>query len=146
MDKSRVNGEGFVNQNRTSVEKGIHKSLLCSYYESGKTGHERGLSDGTGLVVSGGQMTLDQIIEGVEYGLLIGRFSGGIPGASGDLSGLAKNSYLIESGKIVCAVKECMINGNLADMLHSIRALSSEIVCNGSSCLPYIAVDGVTMQ
>lgn len=40
---------------------------------------------------------------------------------------------------------ETMINGNLADMLKNIVSISKETVEDGTSVLPYIAVDGIVI-
>jgi PmbA protein len=44
------------------------------------------------------------------------------------------------------AVSETMLSGNLACMLNKLRAISRETVSDGSSVMPYIAVDGVTIS
>ena len=76
----------------------------------------------------------------------MGRFSGGQPSSNGDFSGVAKNSFLIENGKIGPALSETMIAGNLADMLNHLRAVSREQVADGMSVLPYMAFDGITIS
>ncbi|HZK29555.1 MAG TPA: metallopeptidase TldD-related protein, partial [Clostridia bacterium] len=77
---------------------------------------------------------------------LVGRFSGGNPGTSGDFSGVAKNTFLIENGEVKDALSETMVSGNLADLLVNIRAISSELVKDGSSVLPWIAFNGVVVS
>ena len=79
-------------------------------------------------------------------GLLIGGFSGGQPSTNGEFSGVAKNSFLIENGKICRAVTETMINGNLAGMLQRVRGISKETDDSGVFSLPYLAVDGIVIS
>ena len=74
------------------------------------------------------------------------RFSGGAPAPSGEYSGVAKNAFLIEHGKVTCALTETMISGCVPDMLNNIRAVSSDLLKDGSVSLPYIAFDGVTIS
>ena len=74
------------------------------------------------------------------------RFSGGEPSPSGEFSGVAKNSFLIENGKLVTALTETMISGCIADMLKTVRAISSEVLRDGTCSLPFIAFDGVTVS
>jgi len=62
---------------------------------------------------------------------------------SGDFSGVAKNCFLIEKGEIKEALSETMVNGNLAEFLMNIKALSKEVVKDGSSVLPWVAIEGV---
>ena len=98
------------------------------------------------MVIASGDKTLDEIIAGIEKGILVGRFSGGDPAQNGDFSGVAKNSFLIENGKITGAVSETMISGNLAEMLNNLVAISKERVADGYSVLPYAAFDGITVS
>ena len=68
------------------------------------------------------------------------------PNAKGDFSGVAKNSFLVENGKITKALRETMINGNLADLFKSIIAISEETTVNGGCVLPSIAFSGITVS
>ena len=69
---------------------------------------------------------MDEIIASVDKGILMGSFSGGEPGTNREFSGVAKNSFLIENGKITKAITETMVNGNLGDMFGKIREVSKE--------------------
>ena len=82
----------------------------------------------------------------MKRGLIVGGFSGGHPGANGEISGVAKNSFYIEDGKIKGAVMETMINGNLADIFQNVSAVSEELVCDGTSVLPYMACEGMIIS
>ena len=97
-------------------------------------------------VVDAGETKLADMIASVENGLLLNRFSGGNPGANGDFSGVAKNSFLIKNGKIAGAVSETMISGNIARLLSDIRAVSAERVTDGSQIVPWVQVAGVTIS
>ncbi|MBQ3664082.1 MAG: TldD/PmbA family protein, partial [Clostridia bacterium] len=115
-------------------------------YASNKLHLPRGGNDSFSLVMAPGDKTLDEIVSSIEKGILVGRFSGGQPSSNGDFSGVAKNSFLIENGKIGPALSETMISGNLADMLFRLRDVSSELVEDGMSVLPYAAFDGITVS
>ena len=103
-------------------------------------------SSGGNIAVKPGDKPFAALISGIERGVLVCRFSGGEPANNGDFSGVAKNSFLIENGKITAPVSETMISGNMAEMLNAIRGFSKETVCDGSSVLPYAAFDGVTVS
>ena len=122
------------------------ESFALSLYAANKTGNSRAKNASGALVIAPGDADLDSMIKGIERGLIVGRFSGGEPGASGDFSGVAKNSFLIENGKITGPVSETMINGNLAALMKNVRAISAETVCDGTSVLPYAAFEGVTVS
>ena len=90
--------------------------------------------------------SLEEIIKSIDKGIIIGRFSGGQPASNGDFSGVAKNSFYVENGEIKYAVSETMINGNMADAFNNLRAISSDVVCDGDNVLPYVAFDGLTIS
>ncbi len=142
----RGTDDGFRSENVTVLEKGILKTHLLNLYAANKTGRPVTKNTGFDLVVEPGCMSLDEIIASVDRGLLIGGFSGGQPGVNGEFSGVAKNSFLIEHGKITCAVTETMISGNLGEAFGHIRGISSELCCNGSAVVPYIAMDGIVIS
>ena len=142
----RYTGEGFVAEDYTVLEKGVLKALPISLYVANRTGNLRAKNSGGSMIVAPGGQSLETIIAGIPRGLLVGRISGGEPGANGEFSMVAKNSFLIEDGRITDAVSETMINGNLAEMLQNVRAVSAETVCDGASVLPWAAFDGVTIS
>jgi len=141
----RYTSEGFVSEPYFFIKDGVLESFMLSLYAANKTGLERAKNASFSLMMEPGETALDDIIAGIERGLLVGRFSGGEPGASGDFSGVAKNSFLIENGKVTRPVSEVMISGNLADMLKNVRAISKETVSDGGGVLPYAAFDGITI-
>ena len=101
---------------------------------------------GSDLVVEPGDKSFEELVKSIDKGLLLGGFSGGQPGANGEFSGVAKNSFLIENGKIKCAVTETMVNGNLGEALNHIHGISKELICDGGSVVPYIALDGIVIS
>lgn len=142
----RVTSDLFVSEDYDFIKDGVLQCFPLSLYASNKTGFDRAKNSSGALIVPAGDVSLDELIAGVEKGLLLGRFSGGQPGTNGDFSGVAKNSFLIENGKVADAVSEIMINGNLADLLMNLRGISKERVADGACLLPYAAFDGVTIS
>ncbi len=142
----RFTGEGFRSENYDIIRDGVLESFMLSGYVANKTGLPRAKNSSYAIVMKPGETPYADIIAGIERGILVGRFSGGEPGTSGDFSGVAKNSFLIENGKITCALSETMISGNLGDLLKNVAAISSEVVCDGATVLPYAAFGGVTVS
>lgn len=142
----RFSAEGYLSEDFTFIENGILKQFCLSDYASRKTGLSRAPNQSTSFVVQGGDASVESIISSIERGILIGRVSGGQPSTNGDFSAVAKNAFLIEKGKIAHALNETMINGNLAELLLNVRALSSDIVKDGSSVLPWVAFDNVLIS
>lgn len=143
---SHITGEGYPAENFDVIRDGKLTSFALSQYGANKTGGKRAGNSSWNLCVPAGEKSLDQIIAGIEKGVLVMRFSGGQPAPSGEFSGVAKNSFLIENGKISGALAETMISGSVPEMLNNIRAVSSDLLKDGSVSLPYIAFDGVTIS
>ena len=142
----RATSNGFRTEEVTLIDKGILKTHWLSLYGSNKTGRPVVKNTGSDLVVAPGDKTLGDLISSVDRGLILGGFSGGQPGTNGEFSGVAKNSFLIENGKVKCAVTETMVNGNLGEAFRHIRGISKELLCDGESVVPYIAVDGIVIS
>ena len=142
----RATANGFRTEEVTLIDKGVLKTHWLSLYGSNKTGRPVVKNTGSDLVVEPGDKTLEELIASVDKGLILGGFSGGNPGTNGEFSGVAKNSFLIKNGKVKCAVTETMVNGNLAEAFRHIRGISREVLCNGRSVVPYIAVDGIVIS
>ncbi|MGI6358437.1 MAG: TldD/PmbA family protein [Bacillota bacterium] len=141
-----VTPDGFAAENVTLIERGVLKSFMLSLYGSKKTKLERAKNAGQCWVVEPGDKQLEQIIAGVKRGILVARYSGGNPSANGDFSGVAKNSYYIEDGKVVYPLNETMLSGNLAELFRNIKEISSEVVDFGFAILPYVQSSGVTIS
>ncbi|HHX21683.1 MAG TPA: TldD/PmbA family protein, partial [Clostridiales bacterium] len=61
-------------------------------------------------------------------------------------SGVAKNTFLIEDGKIAGTVNETMISGNLADVFNNIAGISKQRNSDGMFLLPWMAFNGITIS
>ena len=138
--------DGFRSKDYTVIENGILKSFAVSQYTSNKTGIERAANTSMSLVVEPGDISFEEMVKGVKKGLIVGAVSCGYPGTNCEISGVAKNAFLIEDGEIKGAVKETMISGNLIDMFNNVKAVSKEQICSGYTVIPYIQVAGVTIS
>lgn len=143
---SRTTGEGFRAEDFDIIRNGKLNAFYLGLYAANKLKLPRGKNDSFNVVVASGDTPIADIIASIDKGILVGRFSGGQPSSNGDFSGVAKNSFLIEHGKIGPALSETMISGNLADMLMRVRDISSDQVADGMSVLPYMAFDGITIS
>jgi len=142
----RATSNCFLSEPVTLIDKGVLKTHWLSLYAANKTGRPVVKNTGFDLIIEPGDKSYDEILASIDKGIILGRFSGGSPGANGEFSGVAKNSFLIENGKIKCAVAEAMISGNLGDVVKNIRGISKELFCDGGSVVPYIAVDGIVIS
>jgi len=143
----RFTGDGYESRDADFICGGVLASFALSLYGSNKTGRPRAQNTAFGNIeVAAGNTPLKEIIKGVDRGILLNRFSGASPGPSGDVSGVAKNSFLIENGVVTDALKETMISFNILDIIKNIPAISSERCSNGVSVLPWCCFDGVTIS
>ncbi|HHX71808.1 MAG TPA: TldD/PmbA family protein [Clostridiales bacterium] len=139
-------GDGYIAQNMNIIENGVLKNFTLSRYGAAKTGKARSANTGGYYVVEPGTKTKEELLASIPKGLLLNRFSGGSPGTNGDFTGVAKNSFLIENGKVTDAVSEVMVSGNLATMLKNITGISVETINDGNSILPWIKVSGIVIS
>ena len=146
VNGERGTGDGFRSEDVTVIDKGVLKTHLLNLYASKKTGRPVVKNTSFDMVVDPGDTPLAEMIASVDRGLILGGFSGGQPGTNGEFSGVAKNSFLIENGKIKNAVTETMVNGNLGEIVKRIRAVSKELCADGGMVMPYIAVDGIVIS
>jgi len=139
-----ITGDGYKAENLTIVDSGRLNSYLLGQYGANKTGLPRAINGGGCYIVEPGHDTFEDLIDQVEQGVLINRFSGGRPSDRGEFSGVAKNSYYIKDGKVQFPIKETTVSGNMNDLLQNIQSISSERINSGSSVYPWIRVSGVT--
>ena len=142
----RYTGDGFKTEDLPIIEKGILKNFTIGLYAAKKTRKPVSKNSSRDYVINGGKTPLEDMIKSVKKGLIVGGFSGGQPSTNGEFSGVAKNSYYIENGEIKGAVSEIMINGNLGKALMNIKALSKELLADGSMVAPYALIDGIVVS
>jgi PmbA protein len=141
-----ITNDGYRVEDLTVIDQGVLKSFLVSRFGSRKTGIPRSKNYGGAFVIEPGNQSLEEIITSIDKGILMGALSGNQPDSSGEITGVAKTSFLIENGKIKEAINETMISCNLLDIFKNIRSISKEQICNGYNKLPYIAFDGVVIS
>lgn len=150
--------EGQPCTKQALIEAGVLQSYLYNAYAAHvegrtSTGHARGSARGVpGLgthalsVRAGGGGDRNALLQALGRGLFVQRFSGTVDAASGDFSGVAKSARWVEGGRVVRAVREMLISGNLYRLLPEIRALSSERErLSGSALCPYALVEGISV-
>ena len=103
-------------------------------------------SIGEGWELLPGTTPLDELIASVPRGAVVDRLSMGSPAPNGDFSGVIKNSFLIEGGRLGDALAETMISGNVARMLLDVVAVSAERIDSGSQALPWVRISGLNFS
>ena len=138
--------DGFSAENVKLIENGVLKSHMLNLYVAKKTGRPVTMNSSYNVVIEPGETPYADMLAKLDKGLIVGGFSGGEPGANGEFSGVAKNSFYVENGKIQGAVSEVMISGNLESLFVNLIDLSSELLSDGSMAAPYMMTDGVVIS
>ncbi|MBS3781217.1 MAG: TldD/PmbA family protein [Candidatus Thermoplasmatota archaeon] len=129
--------EGLPTPPINMIKEGNLKNFYHNSYTANKegkesTGHASGGPDQppkigpSNLVVTTGKKSRNELVEEIDKGILVNRFSGNIDPVTGDLSGAVKGGYMIENGEKKFPVKETMISGNIFEMLTNITGISKE--------------------
>ena len=142
-------GEGTPSQRTPLFERGVLKNYLFDLQTAGimkvkSTGNgSRGFSSqpspgNSNVIVETGNMPLAAMIKDIKYGVLVDQVLGG--GQSNVLAGeFSVNidlGYLIENGKIVGRVKDCMFAGNVFEVFNNIIAIGDKAEWHGSTKVP----------
>lgn len=133
-----ITEDGFPAENIDIIENGVLTNHLLSLYGANKVNRTRSGNQGGVMTIEPGDTPFDELIAGIEKGIIIGRISGGQPSPNGDFSGIAKNSFLIENGKITDAISEAMVTFNIFEVLKDIDTLSKERHDAGMFQVPYV--------
>ena len=149
LDSRILNGprlsDGYLSYNQDIIKNGKLTAFALNEYAALKTGLPRAGATGN-MVIAPGASSVSELTSKIERGILINRFSGGSMAPNGDFSGVAKNSFLIENGKVAGAVAETMVSGNMLEMLFNVGGISAETDCGGGSVIPWAVFNGVVIS
>jgi PmbA protein len=135
--------DGFVAPPVELLREGRLLTLTPSLYGSRKTGLPHVPLAAAGWELAAGTTPLAEVVAGVPRGAVVGRLSMGMPAANGNFSGVIKNSFLIEGGRVGTALSEVMVSGNMAQMLRDVVAVSAERLDTGDTLLPWVRIAGL---
>ena len=141
-----ITQDGFRARREDFIQNGVLSSFALSLYGARKTGGVRAGNTGETVMLPPGEIDYEALVGGVECGILLGRFSGGYPSDNGDFSGVAKNSFLIENGRVTRPIAETMVAGNLAEMFRQVRGASKETLSFGAGAYPWLCADGLVVS
>jgi PmbA protein len=139
---SPVTPDAFVAPASRLLDAGRLTQLAPSFYGSRKTGvAHTPVAEGWELLP--GATPLAEMLAAVPRGALVDRLSMGEPAPNGDFSGVVKNSFAIDGGRVGDALAETMVSGNVARMLLDVVAVSAERIDSGSQALPWVRIGGL---
>ncbi|MCD6443772.1 TldD/PmbA family protein [Candidatus Bathyarchaeota archaeon] len=152
LASSKADGEGSPRRTTVVIEDGILKAFINNTFTARllnmeETGNAAGLLDvaPSNTVVKPGDYDVEEMVCETDVGLYVGRLSGHIRFEDGLISGTAKQAFLIKNGERRYPVTECMISGNLYDILKNITGLSREVEVKWSTIVPTVMVENVSI-
>ncbi len=139
---------GTPTRAHTLIEKGVLKFFMesvdsASRRGTGTTGHENGLVV-TRLAGESGDVA-DLAAQAGRPILSMRRFAGNLNTVTGDFSGVAKNSHMLNDGEAIPLV-ETMVAGNVFDLLNNIVAVGEARNHRGLMETGPFLVDGVSVS
>ncbi|MFH1501540.1 MAG: TldD/PmbA family protein [Candidatus Eisenbacteria bacterium] len=149
--------EGLSPQVLPILERGVLRNYLYDGYTARKegrlsTGHAGGGASDvpsvacTNVVWSPGGTSLDDMVAGVDRGVLVSRFSGNVDPVSGDFSGSVKGGHMIRAGRLAEPLCGTMIAGNTFELLDGVSAVSVERERLFDETMPYLRLDRVSVS
>jgi PmbA protein len=156
---SAFDREGVPTDRTVLVDNGVLRTFLFNHYEAravgrgqASTGHASGgASSLPGIsphqleMLPGSVDAITLTDAGSRPVLIVGRYSGSTNPVTGDFSGVAKNSALVDRGH-KRYVHETAIAGNVYEALQRIVAVSSDReTVGGVHLLPSLLIDGVSV-
>ncbi len=146
--------EGMPHERVSLIDGGVLRAFLydgkaARRARRSSTGHATGDArslpgiGSTNLSIPTGDASEADLLRALADGLFVGRFSGSVDSVSGDFSGVAKGSFLVERGERGTAVQETLIAGNAFDLLERIAGVGSTAHRTFTFEGPWILVDGV---
>jgi len=151
-------GEGVATGRLPLIEKGVVRNYLLDLQTAALMGmnptgngyrsaSSRPSPASSNSVVPPGDMPGRKLTEEMDYGLIIDQTLGG--GQSNTLAGeFSVNvalGFVVEDGEITGRVKDCMVAGNVYEVLSNIEAIGSEQQWVGSAYLPSVRVGGLKL-
>lgn len=133
---------GLRSELQVYAQGGVLKQLRRSRYWAQKTG-KKPTADGGNLRLLGGGQRLEQLLGKVERGLLVTRlgYVRMLEPRSLSVTGLTRDAtFLVESGKLVRAVRNFRFNQSLVDLMANVEALGREERTPESLCVAPAAV------
>lgn len=141
---SAYDGEGVPRRRLTLVEAGVPRELAYSRALAAKagavpTGHGFPLPNEIGeapmnIVIAGGSTPVDQMIAGIERGILVTRFwyIREVDPYEKIMTGMTRDgTFLIEGGQVVCGLRNFRFNQSLIELLKNVERMSPPVRASG---------------
>jgi PmbA protein len=144
-------GEGMPRQRVLLVDRGVPRNLVYSRSSAKRarktpTGHGFALPNEYGeapmnLVFSGGNSSLEEMIASTDRGLLVTRlwYIREIDPYEKSMTGMTRDGlFLVEHGRVSCAVRNFRFNQSLLEMLRNVERMSPAVRATGEEAFEMV--------
>lgn len=136
-------GEGIATEKRTIFENGVLKTYFIDSYNAKKMGVDPTISGASILILQPGNKTLEQLIAGIDNGILVTGINGGNSNSStGDFS-FGIEGFLIENGKLTTPLSEMNVTGNMITLWNSFVEAGNDPRLTSSWRIPSLVFEEV---
>jgi PmbA protein len=146
LSSRHYDGDGIAAMRRVIIDKGVLKQYFIDDYYGKKLGWEPNGGQTSNVVFAYGDKSQDELVKGVEKGILVTGFIGGNANpVTGDFS-IGIVGQLIEKGKLVHAVNEMNIAGNASEVYNQLVAMGNDPYPYSSTRTPTMYFEGITFS
>lgn len=136
-------GDGLASKRRVMIENGVLKNYYVDNYYGRKLDMELTSNGTSNLDFTGGGQSLDELIKGIDKGILVTSFNGGNSnGTTGDFS-FGIGGVLIEKGKLTIPVYEMNITGSAMEFWKKLVAVGNDPFIASSWRTPSMLFEGI---
>ena len=135
--------EGVATERRPIFENGILKTYFIDTYYAKKMDTEPTISNPSILTMQSGNKNTDELVAGLDKGILITGFNGGNSNSTtGDFS-YGIEGFLIEKGKLTQPISEMNITGNMLSLWSNLQEVGNDPRLSSSWRIPSLVFAGV---
>jgi PmbA protein len=146
LSSRHYDGDGIAAKKRVIIDKGVLKQYFVDNYYGKKLGWEPNGGQTSNIVFAYGDKSKEDIIKGVEKGILVTGFIGGNSNpVTGDYS-IGIVGQLIENGKLIHAVNEMNIAGNANELYNQLVAMGNDPYPYSSNRTPTMHFTDITFS
>jgi len=153
-----VDDEGTPARKQDFFTNGVLRTYMTDLQTAGLLGCEpsghgfrsyssRPSPSSTNTVMAAGDVSFADMLAGMKRGVIVEQTlgSGQSNVLAGEFSVNLDLGFLVEDGNIVGRVKDCMVAGNVYEVLKKVEAIGSERRWIGSTCAPPVMVSGLKL-
>lgn len=155
---SPADDEGLVSRPRALIEGGVVSGFLLDLQTAGLLGMEPGANGHrtyaslpapslSNVVLAPGDGAYTAMVQDMERGVIVDQTlgSGQSNVLAGEFSVNVQLGFLVEGGRVRGRVKDCMVAGNVYELLSRVEGISRERQWVGADLVPAICVSGIRL-